>query len=275
MDERMHVTLGMIALNEEEFIGRTLAQHYDLVDKIVVVEGADTLYPKERVTADGLSTDATAEIVRSFPDPSNKITFIQHGWTQRSGDQAKCELRNRYAEETPDGLLAVVDADEAYTHDDFAEILRRAKDDTEIWAWCYPFVHFWKSTSQFITGGYYDVGHIRFWRWKRGMRYWDNHNFPEWQGKHVQRYGRRVEERKAIPNGDGYAFAGPIGYHFGFMKGYQAMRDKTDYYKNRGECATRPKTIESREAWFQDGSPLGIRFWKYTGVLPEKFADLK
>ena len=59
----------------------------------------------------GLSTDSTAEIVRSFPDPWQKIRFIQHGWAAD-----KCELRNRYLELAGEGMLAVLDADEFYTN---------------------------------------------------------------------------------------------------------------------------------------------------------------
>lgn len=271
----MHVTIGMIVLNEEEFLERTLAQHYELADRIVIVEGADSLYPKERVTPDGLSIDATAEIVRSFPDPGRKIQFIQHGWTNRGGEQAKCELRDRYAEVTPDGILAVVDADEAYTESAWKAIMARIESEQAVYAWCYPFVHLWKNASQFITGGYYDIQHIRFWRWQKGMRYDRNHNFPEWRGQFVQRMGRRVHDRKLIPKDDGYDLQGPYGHHFGFMKQAQSIRDKTDYYRNRGECVTRPQTIQSREAWFQEELLLGHTIWKYAGQLPEKFAELR
>jgi hypothetical protein len=268
----VHVTLGMIVLNEEELIAKTIRQHYNLVDRIVIVEGADPLYPKHRVTADGLSVDRTAENIRDFPDPDKKIRFIQHGWATSNGDQAKCELRNRYAQETPDGLLAVVDADEAYRHDDFREIVATAEAETKIWAWSYPFLHFWHDTTQFITGGYYDVGHIRFWRWEHGMRYRLNHNFPERQGRFAQRFGHHQYHRRIFGHSGGFGIAGPVGYHFGFCKSRQNIRDKTDYYRNRGECVSRPQTIASREAWFDEQLPEGLKLWPFGGQLPEAFA---
>lgn len=266
----MHVTIGVIALNEEEFIERNLRQHYALADKIVVVEGADRLYPRERVTESGLSTDATATIVRDFPDPDKKLTFIQHGWTQRSGDQAKCELRNRYMEHVRDGLLVVIDADEFYRHKDLAEFIADIRKDNRH-AWRLPTLHFWKSTDQFITGGYYNVEHIRFWRVQASDRYVRNHNYVERSGKFVQDLGLCRMPRNIVEIGDGFTIAGPTCMHFGFCKRAENMADKNQYYCNRGERKTRANTIRSREAWFAEQLPADLQLHKFGGELPEVF----
>jgi hypothetical protein len=268
------VTIGMIVLNEEEYIERNLRQHYPLADRIVIVEGADRLYPKERVSDSGLSTDATAEIIRSFPDPDKKITFLQHGWTERGGAQAKCELRNRYLEGLKDGFLAVIDADEFYRTDDFLAILRLCKAQLTASAWTWPFIHFWKGTRHFITGGYYDVPHTRFWRVRPGMRYISNHNWPELRGRFLIDMGYKRHDLRTRPVKGGAAPIGPVGYHFGFAKSLVNERDKTDYYRNRGETSTRPETVASREAWFlEEGAalPAGLTLHRFTGTLPEVF----
>src|SRR5436309_3372026 len=105
----MMVTLAAICLNEEEFIAPWLAYHYESFDRIILCEGAARNYPKRAVTARGLSRDRTAELIRAFPDPQNKIRFIQHGWAgpEESTDDrvpAKMELRNVCAEHIPNGL---------------------------------------------------------------------------------------------------------------------------------------------------------------------------
>jgi hypothetical protein len=261
----------MIVLNEAQYIARNLEQHYPLADSITVVEGADRLYPATRVTSDGLSTDETASLVRDFPDPDKKIRFIQHGWTSTGGAQAKCELRNRYMENVTPGLLIAVDADEFYRRDELSAIIKQIRQDDSKWAWRFPSLHFWKTTDQFITGGYYDIEHIRFWRVRSGDRYRQNHNYPE-RGTHpLQDFGLRVHDRRLVSADDAWQIAGPVCLHFGFCKDPEHIRDKNDYYCNRGERATRPKTIVSREAWFQEELPDGLRLWRFGGTMPEVF----
>lgn len=266
------VTIGMIVLNEREYLRQNLLQHYPLANKIIIVEGADPLYPKAALTKDGLSTDGTADIVRRFPDPKKKITFIQHGWAKEAGAQAKCELRNRYLQGLHHGLLAVIDADEFYTAEDFHTIVEHCREDTANWAWTYPFLHFWKGHKQFITGGYYDIPHTRFWRVWPGMRYKQNHNWPERQGKVLLQYGHQRRALLYETREDGSCRPiGPTGYHFGFAKPVASVRDKTDYYRNRGECQTRPATIASREAWFlgtDEPLPSGLALHRFGGLLP-------
>ena len=41
----------------------------------------------------------------------------------------------------------------------------------------------------------------------------------------------------------------------GFAKDADDMKDKTDYYINRGEKITRPDTTKSRAAWFTNDIP--------------------
>ena len=270
----MNTTIGMIVLNEAQFIEANLKQHYELVDNIVIVEGADRLYPKTNVTEDGLSTDDTAEIIRNFPDIDHKIKFIQHGWTHIGGEQAKCELRNRYMEDILSGLLIAVDADEFYRFSDLKEAKHNAAKQSQHHAWLYPQIHFWRNTKTFITGGYYDVPHIRFWRVRDGDRYTVNHNHPYRNGKSVHRLDCVDIRRNIIQaSRDSHYVPGPVCYHMGFCKPHTSMTDKSEYYLNRGEGASRIETTASRAAWFGDDTnlPKELRLLKYGGPLPEVF----
>lgn len=274
----MHITIGMIVLNEEEYIYQNLHQHYRHVHKIVIVEGADRLYPKDHVTKDGLSTDKTAELIRSFPDPDKKIKFIQHGWISKTGPQAKCELRDRYLQETPAGLLVVIDADEFYRHQDLDAVIDTMRRHPRYVGYQVPQIHFWKGLHQFITGGYYNVPHTRFWHVKPGDKYEHNHNYPSRGGHHLGSSYIRRRRPVIASNQFGEYIQYPCCYHFGFAKREENVRDKNAYYVNRGEKVTRPKTFRSRNAWFSRDTALGngLVVHRYGGLLPECFLeDLK
>ena len=263
------VTFGTILLNEAKFIGMNLMQHYDFCDEWILVEGACHGYPTRKVSSDGLSLDNSAAQIRIFPDPLNKIRFIQHGWTKAQGENAKSELRNEYIKYCTSDVLAVVDADEFYRLEDFQLALAELKDP-KVYAVTLPQVHFWKNTSHFITGEYYDIAHTRIYRYIPGMKYISNHNFPEIGGKTGPMLGHKKIARilKETETG-GYRYGVPCCFHMGFAKDADDMRDKSDYYINRGEADTRPATTASRAAWFTDNLPekCTVRAWR--GDLPE------
>ena len=263
----MKTTFCSIVINEAEYLGLNLAQHYRYCDEWIVVEGADRRYPSERVTADGLSTDRTADIVRSFPDAAGKIKFIQHGWAAD-----KCELRNRYAELADDGVLIVFDADEFLTGRDLCWLLNRCSRLPCPGSVRIPHVHFWKSSRRIITGGYYDVPHDRAYQWRRGCRYTDNHNHPTMpdgrllQSLHYERHDRDLQYEHETGS---YHHSSPCWLHFGFAKAAESIADKNAYYVNRGEQVTRPETTRDRAAWFQDQLPPNCEVSRWGGKLPE------
>ncbi len=180
------ISFGTILLNEQKFIGLNLCQHYDLCDEWILVEGACKGYPDRKVSKSGLSLDNTELIINLFPDPEAKITYIQHGWTKATGEDAKSELRNEYASRTSGKYLVVIDADEFYEKNDLNIAIDELKNDNEKFAIVLPQVHFWKTTNAFITGEYYDISHTRIYRSIPGMKYIKNHNFPEANGKFIR-----------------------------------------------------------------------------------------
>lgn len=275
------IAAGLIVLNESEFIADNLRQHYDLFDKIVIVEGADVHYPLDRTTMSGLSIDDTAAIIQNFQtrhDPEGKITFIRHGIAGdgREG-HGKCVLRNIYAQQLQDADIFVhLDADEFYTCDNFARIIAEMEASPKYCAFQYPSIHFWKNREQVITGGYYDIQHFRFWRVQRGWHYGytelASHNFPRASnGHYLQRQGKRMRKRNFTASAAGLSHDLPFCHHFGFARSAQAIADKNAYYANRGEVASRPQTVDSRRAWFADELPEGLQVHKWNGGLPEVY----
>lgn len=273
------ITIGMIVLNEAEYLGKNLAQHYGWADVIILIEGADRRYPDGNVSVTGLSTDSTAEIVRSFPDPWQKIRFIQHGWAAD-----KCELRNRYLELAGEGMLAVLDADEFYTNKSQSLISSCVTSAAAngIRSFAIPQVHIWQPPGaawslgcRFIRGSYADVPHNRFYWWRpsEGARYVSNHNEPELpSGEPLSSLGRVCAPLKFNkPDPAVFVAQEPCCVHFGFAKHSRNVRDKTDYYLARGEAQTRPETSRFRAGWFDGNLPPECRVEMYGGPWPECF----
>jgi len=134
---------GLICLNEERHIQKWLEVHYDFYDVIAICEGADAHFPRDAVTPQGLSTDRTAEIILSFPDPDDKIKFIQHGWAPLGGcekigeGEGKCILRDRCAQYLNeikfDGIYIHADADEFVPREVQPQLKKWVADVTEKW----------------------------------------------------------------------------------------------------------------------------------------------
>lgn len=264
------LTLGTILLNEQKYIGSNLIQHYMHCDEWILVEGACLGYPPRKVSEKGLSLDATNLILRLFPDRYNKLQLVEHGWTKAAGEDAKSELRNEYMKRCSSTYLLVLDADEFYLPEVIDRTLLRF-DDLSIHSITLPQVHFWKDLTSFITGEYYDISHTRFFRFIPGSRYERNHNFPEVNGEFLHKIKnhkvhRKIVEMKNCPGS--YQYADDCCYHLGFAKDFDDMRDKSDYYINRGEDKTRVTTTASRAAWFSNDLTDNLKVRNWGGVIP-------
>jgi len=261
------IAFGTILLNEQKFIGLSLYQHYKLCDKWVLVEGTCLGYPTRKVTEKGFSKDLTQQIIEIFPDPEGKIKYIKYGWTKCDAEDAKSELRNEYLKYIKEDILVVIDADEFYQYEDLKEAVEKL-DSPKLYGITLPQVHFWKNTEQYITGEYYDISHTRIYKNIIGMKYIRNHNFPELNGNFIHELGHFKYKRTQVKKDDGYFFEEPNCYHMGFAKDYEDMKDKSDYYINRGEDKTRKSTTDSRAAWFGGDIPEKCRIKKWRGSMP-------
>ena len=252
--EKHLVYAGSIFLNERKFLEKCLANHYELISKWCLVEGTCLGYPTNKVSSDGFSKDFSSLILHLFPDPEGKLVYIAHGWTENEGEDAKSELRNNYLKGASGEMLVVIDIDEFYPKQAFnqaIEKLREGYDGVTV-----PQVHFWKSLNRFIIGGYYDISHMRFFKMHKGIKYINNHNFPEKpDGTRLDKQNCFKFERKISSKDSDAIWSGVYCYHMGFAKDADDMKDKTDYYVNRGEKITRPDTTKSRAAWFTNDIP--------------------
>lgn len=269
------ISIGSILLNESKFIGLNLTNHYNLCDEWILVEGACKGYPERKVTSEGLSLDNSAMQIILFPDKLNKLMFIQHGWTLSDGENAKSELRNEYLKRVSGKILWVLDIDEFYSESDIKFIVQKFETEDNLTAYTLPQVHFWKNLSNFIIGGYYDISHTRFFRNIPGIKYISNHNFPEINSITLNRINHSKSKRVIVNvTNETFKYEGPRCYHMGFAKDIDDMHDKTQYYINRGEKATREQTTASRAGWFNDNLPEECRIIKWGGNYPWVLGNL-
>lgn len=274
----MKITFACIVLNEADFIGKWLRQHYEMADQIVIVEGADRRYPL--ADPDGLSMDNTRDAIGGFLDVDRKITYVRHGWAN-----SKAELRDQYAQGIDDGILICPDADEFLSKRSFERLVDELKSLKGPGCVRIPIVHAWKDLDHIVRGGYYSVPHNRAYRWSKGLRYkGDEHNHPQFEnGKLLY----QVELKRIDPefgcttamnfdlrpgHNTNSAFIGePFFWHMGFARSPESIAAKNAYYVARGEATTRPETTRDRAAWFGSELPKGVEVWGWRGPWPEVF----
>jgi hypothetical protein len=104
------ITFGMIVFNAEKnlpngMLSACIQNIYDFAHEIIIVEGATKAInhyfdgDTSKFTNDGKSNDRTIEIIKSFPDPKNKIKLIESkgfwdGKTQMCNEYAKIALND-------------------------------------------------------------------------------------------------------------------------------------------------------------------------------------
>jgi glycosyltransferase involved in cell wall biosynthesis len=257
------VSVGVIAVNEEEYLSYCLKGIYgwDHCHEIIVVEGAVEKYPSKNVTSEGHSTDKTIEIIQNFRDPEGKIKLV----TQNKKWQDKMYQRNQYATRISGDWLFVVDADEFYTEEDLEQLAKEMSiPNVDLLSFSRPegIIHFWYGLDRQVRGGYWDVPHQRIYRYVPGLKYTDNHNHP-YMGNirtdHITGAKRKTSRITC--------------YHTGFCKKRKNMRDKQDFYYNRGEKQSRSMYSDCREAWFDwvpgKELPHKAQVLPYKGPIPE------
>ena len=78
------LTVFYKVFNEVDFLSESLRSIYEYADRIVILEycleSMRKIMRPDRATERGLSVDGTTELIRSFPDPDNKIDYRPVGF---------------------------------------------------------------------------------------------------------------------------------------------------------------------------------------------------
>lgn len=114
MEKRITISLCMIVLNEDKFLGRSLANASPYVDEIVIVDGG--------------SKDMTLKIAESF-----KARIVHSKWNDDFAAQRNISLKHA----TKNWIL-VMDADEIYEKKLLQELQKLANNNIGIDAFAFP-----------------------------------------------------------------------------------------------------------------------------------------
>lgn len=282
------IVLCTLVLNEMEWLPKLYQQHKDWPGMVqwTFVESADAVYAQTNphLVTKGLSTDGTSQYLRKLSVQDERITYIHHGYSiGPSPDQNKCQARNRYIEEaekhSPDFLL-VLDADEFYTYLDQARISTMMADfgSRHFRSFCFKHRHPWRPPylqeeplfNHQVTGGFWDIPHVRGWRWFPGMRYVRNHNTPESStGTLLDRPIRRFDLQPNTPE----------CVHMAFSSKVELRHAKHQYYEARGEGRIDKRgwyTVSRAmfETWTPEVVlPRNATITPYAGSVPECFLE--
>ena len=244
----MRITLGMIVLNGEPFIEHSLRAMYDFVDEIIVVEGA---VEKAMFAAqpDGSSTDRTVEIVRSLPDPDDKITLVQGRW------KGKLEQSQEYMQRATGDYVWIVDCDEMYLPNDVGHVVEMLEQDPEITAVSFYERAFWHNFHTQLVGppweGVREAVFYRIFKRVPGARF-TTHRPPTVVGED----GISLAEKKLVRANE-MRRRGIFLFHYSYVDSGQ-VRQKIAYCRNRNSTNAGPPDWFERvyEAWPND--PAGV-----------------
>jgi len=210
------------AHNEEDWIEYVLKNNYEEFDKIRIVEGAVEGRPNS--TSDGHSTDSTIEIIKSFPDPHNKIELYQIGRHFRSLEEQK-QIFLDVANE--DEILCIVDADEFYVDGDVDRIRRAAHIRPSAIEFIPTFLHFYRDFYHIKDfHPEWVLNHQRIIRYVRGMRY-HTHPVATLPDGSCSYFSPEIQiQRYMIP---------VFIYHYGHAKGEKFHKMKQEFYRKELE----------------------------------------
>lgn len=283
------ILIGTLCLNEMEWLPRLYEQHKDWPGLVrwVFVESADRVYAEanpDLVSPAGLSVDGTSEFLRDLATRDPRVTYIPFGVSShRWASQGKCKARNEYLrvanELSPSpSFVFVLDADEFYTREDQRRVVEVMANSHQ-WYTAFRFRQreIWRPASiadqpllQFeVVGGFWEMVHTRGWRFVRGMRYRNNHNYPE-NTRCISLAHPMVRAEDKLDK--------PHCVHLAFASLARMRAAKNAYYVARGEgkADRRGAYVEARAAFetWQPGDvlPGGAEVVPYTGPVPEVFA---
>jgi len=246
--DTVRITAGMIVLNGEPFIAYSLRAIYDVVDEIIVVEGA---VQKAMFAAnpDGSSKDRTVEIIKNFPDPDGKITLVRGRW------KGKLEQSQEYMRRATGDYVWIVDSDEMYLPEDIAHVKQMLEDDPEITVVSFYERAFWHNLHTQLVGppweGVREAVFYRLFKRVPGARF-TTHRPPTVVGDD----GVNLVEKKLVRANE-MRRRGVFLFHYSYVDAGQ-VKQKIEYYRRRGSKNAGPPDWFERVylAWPDD--PAGI-----------------
>ncbi|MHC4616154.1 MAG: glycosyltransferase [Planctomycetota bacterium] len=230
----------MIVLNGMPLIEYSLKSIYDFAHEIIIVEGAvrDCMFA---ANPDGSSMDGTAEFIKSFPDPANKIKLIQGKWPE------KCEMQNEALKYVTGSHVWLIDSDEVYTRQGLEKIREILKQDPSITQVNLIPENFWKSLDHTVVSArFFEHAH----HYRRLFKYvpgavFTSHRPPTmvWPGS------AKTTEQMHLLDGLKTRQMGVVLYHYSYLSDKQ-VKQKNDYYGRLDHGANRWGI--DRQTWYRE-----------------------
>lgn len=246
--------------NEAEFAPLVLASLYDVVDRIIVIEGAVANRPN--ATPDGHSTDGTLDILIDFKknhDPASKIVVVSINKPWKNLEAMKQTFLDL---SVPGDWMLINDADEFYRPEDIARLRRAIDINPHACEFVPNFLHFYGDFWHVAKPGpEWQPQHQRFFKYVRGMKY-NSHPVVTDPVGHCTYFSPHYQHRRVML--DGFWI-----YHYGYARSNmdQIMRDKQAYYEKELAVhgGANKKFDQKVKDWFDNTEPV----LEFDGTHPE------
>ncbi|MCK5607728.1 glycosyltransferase [Candidatus Pacearchaeota archaeon] len=252
-----------------ETVQESIASVYDHCDEVIIAHGPTKLWKD-------VPGDNSLELIKSFPDPENKIKLIEKDvWANKGEMRKACQ---RYM--TGNHLL-IVDADEIYHN--LGDWVKHAPSFG-----CPRWVHFWHDLEHYVVdasgdsrwGRQHPLGggshnHLRWAHWRRTNK-WSSSKGTVASDIDDNPLSSRKSTSEAVK-----ACPQTCIYHLGHVLNPALMKAKHEFYLKRD--GTGPGRVKRMEAWHNWNGKLGDQGdglikkvdWEIPELVKQAFARIE
>jgi len=232
------ISFGIIVVDGMPFIRHQLELLYPHAHQIIICEGGDDIWKK--LHGHRNSQDETIDFIQSFPDPENKIEFIQKKWRDKN------HMCHEYSKRVTGDIVWHIDVDEFVDPAHIPYLISLFKKFPEYDAMAIPQIVFWGDAHTVIGA---QNGTPKKWSWKwfhidRIYRYKNGmyvHHIP--QRGYYDPISKQVVQGRPFPPRF-FIDRGIYTYHFSYVFP-QSVLIKMKYYNER-----LPNCI--KDGWFDN-----------------------
>jgi len=214
----MKIAFGMIVFEGDYVLKECLEQVYPFASQILIAEGPVKYWQDQgRMT----SLDRTNEILKSFPDPENKIT-ITHGQFSEKDDQCKA-----YMNHVNDDIDFIwnLDSDEVFKSEDLESVIKflEKEDPTSVGV---QSLSFYGGFDHHLTGFEMNTDNfLRIFKYQAGST-WLTHRPPTIKYSFPDSIVKKHINSKQLYESIGFQM-----YHYSYVFPDQVYK-KVNYYKS-------------------------------------------
>jgi hypothetical protein len=213
------LSFGIIVFNGDYVLRENLSALYPCAHEIVITEGPVKHNQKLGFTS---STDQTVDIIKSFPDPQNKIRLISGKW------ENKDQMCNVYLKGMTGDYVWHIDADELYLSNDIEKVIKYLENNKNCYSMSFRLYSFYGGFERYVSGFDENFEVHRIQKFIPGKSVWKTHRPPTmiWPPS-----GKTCREMGHVD----YKITSSWGiriYHYSYVFPKQ-VKEKCDYYQKR------------------------------------------